>query len=197
MNIVPTSNTSSVTFGSVSGGSVPVTVSAGFHQRLDGSQVPYSGRTDTLSLPTRQQLSSLVRASNIVTATTVGSNILTAGESIAIIPGDPTFAGVFSVLTTGNPFTYAQNGANATASGTNYVSAGSVYYYTLAYGNSALQLQGPFGGDSWSNRSLVSGDGNTIIAVVVLNSSGGDNINSAAGATPPVNGSAVAVIRRL
>src|SRR5208282_860138 len=51
LNTAPTANTSTISFGGVSGGTIPVTVSAGFHQRVDGSVAVYSSRTDILTLP--------------------------------------------------------------------------------------------------------------------------------------------------
>jgi hypothetical protein len=73
-----------------------------------------------------------------------------------------------------------------------------VYYYTLAYGQNVLGLvTGNGATDSTSNRVGASIDGATIIAVVVTNSGGGDVVNSAAGASPLVTSSNVAIIRRL
>ena len=51
LNTAPTANTSTVSAGSVSGGTIPITISSGFHQRVDGSVLAYSSRTDVLTLP--------------------------------------------------------------------------------------------------------------------------------------------------
>jgi len=200
-NTSPTSNTSTISYGSVSGGTIPVTVSAGFFQRVDGTATPYASRTDTLALPTSIAISSLTRSGNIVTAVTTTPDGLSVNEGFSVSGApDPSFDGAFSVLTVSSPdtFTYFQGGPNAgpTAPGGS-ISVGGVYYYTISAGQSFLGLVSGVGADTWSERVGGSHDGTTIIAVVVLNSGGIDVLNSAAGATSPQNGVATAVIRRL
>ena len=196
----PSSNTSIVTFGSPSGGTVPVTVTAGFHQRVDGSSSAYSARTDTLALPASFAISSLARTSNIVTVITSSPTGLLVGEGFTITGAlDTSYDGTFVVETrvSATEFKFYQGGANSTSSGGD-VLVGGVYYYTLTYGQNALGLvTGNGATDTTSNRVAASNDGTTIIAVVVTNGSGGDPVNSAAGASPQQTGANVAVIRRL
>ena len=117
MSTGPSTNTSTVTFGSVSSGSIPVTISAGIFKQLDGTTVGYSAFNDTIGLP---------------------------------------------------------------GSGTDY------FYYFLNKGVTTLRRDGPYTSDAWQNRLNASRDGGTILAVVAVNSSGGDSVHSAAGGTDPV-----------
>ena len=200
LNTAPTSNTSFVDFTPPSGGTITATVTAGLHQRVDGSVVPYAARTDTLTLPTAYTISTIARSGGIVTVATSVATGLTVGDGFTITGvSDPSFDGTFVVLTiVGTTITYIQGGPNTgTISGSGHLSVGGVYYYTLSHGQSNLGLVGGFSSDTWSNRVQASFDQTTIIAVVVTNSAGGDTSNSAAGGTPPQQGSAVAVIRRL
>lgn len=199
LNTAPTSNTSTVLFGSPGGGTVSATVTAGFHQRVDNTSTPYAARTDTLSLPTSIPISSLTRSGNIVTAVTSSPDGLSVSDGFSVkSAGDPTFDGSFSVLTVSPPdtFTYFQGGPNASTSGGS-INVGGVYYYVLSHGQNVLGLVTGSGADTWSSRVAASNDGTTIIAVVVLNSGGGDVLNSAAGATAPQSNVAVPVVRRL
>lgn len=198
LNTAPTANTSFVDFEPPSGGSVVATVTSGLHQRVDGSIVPYSSRTDTLALPVAFTISSIARSGGIVTVVTSTPTGLAIGDGFTILNvSDPSYDGTFVVLTiTGSTITYIQGGPNNSSSG-GQLSFGGVYYYSLTYGQDTLGLVGGFSSDTWTNRVSASGDGTTIIGVVVTNSGGGDTINSAAGGTPPVTGSAVAIIRRL
>ena len=198
LNTAPTSNTSFVDFTPPSGGTITATVTAGLHQRVDGSVVPYAARTDTLTLPTAYTISSIGRSAGIVTVVTSVATGLTIGDGFTVTGvSDPSYDGTFVVLTiVGTTITYIQGGPTNTSSG-GHLSVGGVYYYTLSHGQSNLGLVGGFSSDTWSNRVQASFDQTTIIAVVVTNSAGGDTSNSAAGGTPPQQGSAVAVIRRL
>jgi hypothetical protein len=198
LNTAPTANTSFVDFGAPGGGTISATVTAGYHQRVDSSVVPYTARTDTLTLPTAYSISSIALSGGIVTVVTSSPTGLVAGNGFSATGvTDTSFDGTFAASTVvGTTITYVQGGPNASSGGGN-ISVGGVYYYNLAYGQSALGLVGGFSSDTWSNRVQASQDGTTIIAVVVTNSSGGDGTNSAGGATPPVTGSAVAVVRRL
>ena len=198
LNTAPTSNTSFITAGSPSGGNVAVTISSGTHDRVDGSSIPYSSRTDTLALPTQYAITHLQRTSGIVTAVTAVTP-LGVGDGFSVInSSDSSFDGTFSVLTGGGgSFTYAQGGPDTGAVTGGSISIGGVYYYTIDYGNDKLGLAGPFSSDTWGNRRVSSPDGTTIIGVVVLNGNGLDTTASAAGGTPPQSGTPVVVIRRL
>jgi hypothetical protein len=201
LNTSPTSNTSIVTASSPVGGTVNVNVSGGLHQLVDGSVVPYASRTDTLTLPTSWGILTLVRTGGVVTATTTSINSLSPGDSFAVLGAtDPSFDGNFvvvSIVTPGSVFTYSQPGGNATSATGGTISLGGVYYYVRNYGQNQLALVGGFSSDTWSNRRQASGDGSTIIGVVVINGSGLDTLNSAAGATAPQSGTNIPVIRRL
>ena len=124
----PAANTSLVSFGTPSAGTIPVTVSAGYFSRVDSSLQPYPARTDTLALP---------------------------------------------------------------SSGEYY------YFYTLSYGQTNLHISAPYTSDTQSNRVEISSDGQAIVAMVVLNGSGGDAANSAGGGTSAVAGSVVQLLHRL
>jgi hypothetical protein len=201
LNTTPTANTATLSQGSSSGGAIPITVSSGFHQRLDGSQVPFASRTDNLTLPLNYALSSLTRvgATGIVTGITSGANTIAVGNGIGIGGAIPiTWQGNFVVLTVSPPFTftYFQPGPNDSTSG-GEVSLLSTFYYTISKGQNQLGLVVSSGADTWSNRASASQDGSTIVAVVTLNYQSMDLINSAAGATAPQTGSSIPVVRRL
>jgi hypothetical protein len=196
LNTAPTANTATVS-GLTSGGSTTITVSSGFHQRVDGSQVPFAARSDTKTNPASFSITSLTRSGGIVTAVLGSSFTGGIGSQINVTgTNDPSFQGVFYVLTVvGSTITYAQNGPNAgTVGGT--ISLVITCYYTISRNQNQLNLV-EVGADTWSARVAASFDGTTIIAVVALNSSGLDPVNSAAGASPPVTGAAIPVIRRL
>ena len=196
----PASNSSIVVFGPPSGGTVTATVTAGLLQRVDGSVSPYSSRTDTLTLPTSYSIASLTRSGNTVTAVTSLPTGILVGEGFTVTgASDPTFDGTFMVATiiSSTSFTYYQGGVNASSSGGSLASGG-VFYYTLRYGQTSLGLVSSLGSvDTTSERVGSSRDGTVIIAVVALTASGGDVLNSAAGASPQQAGSTVAILRRL
>ena len=195
----PTTNTSIVIFGAASGGFVPVTITGGLHQFMDRSQQPYAAYNDSLPLPTVYSISgSLIRSGGVVNGATTGSNTLVPHDTVAVInSGDPSFDGQFVLATASSPnFSYNQSAPDATASGGS-ISFGSVYYYLRYIGQSILTRVGPFAIDSWNNRLPGSYDASTLIAVVVLNGSGGDNVNSAAGGTPPAQANGVRLFGRL
>lgn len=201
VNTAPTTNTSLVSFGAPSGGTVAVTISAGFHQKVDGSQVSYAGRTDVLSLPTPFTIVSIVRSGNEVTIQTSAANPFVAGETVAVTGvTDTSFNGSFTIdaIVDTTHFTYPQFAANATSSG-GTVSLGGVFYYYLKKDMNTLGLSNNvFGsGDNWQARLKASFDGQTIIAVVALGGGGGDLTNSAAGATDPVSSANVHIFGRL
>jgi hypothetical protein len=201
VSTAPTTNTSLVTFGAPSGGTVSVNVSGGQHQKVDGSQVAYASRTDILSLPAPFTIVSIARSGNEVTLQTSGANPYTSGETVAIVGvTDSSFDGSFTIDSITNPthFTYPQIAPDATSSG-GTVSSGGVFYYYLRRGSNTLGLaSNVFGsGDNWQARLKASFDGQTIIAVVRLGSGGGDNVNSAAGLTNPVPGANIHIFGRL
>jgi hypothetical protein len=205
--VAPTSNTSAVIPGTPSGGFVPVTITAGFHQFVDGHQEPYAAFNDSLTLPTSYAIASMTRTGGVVTGTTTGINVLGPGETVVISgASDPSFDGQqLLVAPTSTPtFTFNQSGPNATATG-GVVSLNGVYYYSRRVGQSVLFRTGPFASDSWTNRLSFAGgtnpslDGSTLIAVVVVNNNGVDTVNSGAGNTPPVSniGAGVRLFGRL
>lgn len=182
MNTAPTSNTSTI-----SAGGFTVTVSAGYHQYVDGSLVSYGMRSDTLAASGAVTIISLTRVSGIVTAVTSGPHGLVPSDVETTIGAlDPTFDGTFTVATTptSTSFTYAQSGIDASTTGGSFTT-GRVYYYYLRNGSKILSLSQPFGTDTQTNRVSVNQDGSVLIAVVAVNGAGIDLSLSAAGATPP------------
>lgn len=199
LNTAPTANTANISATTPSGGSIVVTVSAGYHQRVDGSQVPFSSRSDTLSVPSAFSYTSATRTSNNVVVVTPSPSGVVLGEALALGgAGDPTFDGFFVVskIDSTTQFEYVQNGPNGSTSGGGYTPI-NIYYYTIAVGQTTLGLMAATGADSWSNRVAASKDGTTIIAVAAIAVSGLDIVNSAAGNTPPQSGANIPVIRRI
>ncbi len=196
LNTAPTANTATLS-AITSGGSTEVTISGGFHQRVDGSQVPFASRTDTVTNPAFFTISSLTRSGGIVTAVLTSSFTGGVGSQIGVVAAaNSSWIGVFIVLTVaGSTITYAQLGPNDSESG-GIITILKTYYYTISRGQNTLGLMSA-GADTWSDRVPPSLDGTTIIGVVVVNSQGLDTINSAAGASPPQTGAAIPVIRRL
>jgi hypothetical protein len=198
----PTTNDSTVSFAAPVGGTVDVTVSGGHHFYVDGSQVSYTSRTDTLALPAPFTVVAVTRAGNSVTLQTSAPNPFIAGETIAVAGvSDASFDGAFAITAVTDPthFSYAQNAPGASSSG-GTVSLGGVFYYYLEQGSTVLGLtNNPFGsGDSQRNRLQSSVDGQVLIAVVALNSpAGGDMANSAAGGTAPVNNALIHILTRI
>lgn len=201
VSTAPTTNTSVVGFGAPVAGTVDVNISAGQHQKVDGSQVNYAGRTDTLSLPTPFTITAITRVGNEVTLETSAPNPFVSGETVAPIGvTDSSFDGSFTIdsIIDSTHFTYPQFAPDATSSG-GTVSLGGVFYYYLKKGTNTLGLaNNVFGsGDNWQARLKASFDGQTIIAVVALGGGGGDTTNSAAGATNPVAAANVHIFGRL
>lgn len=198
-NTAPTANTATVSAPPPSGGTVTVTVSSGLHQRVDGSNVPFMSRTDTYTLPATYAISSLVRTSNVVTATIAASPIVPGNYIDIPNAADATFDGNFVVLpgSTSTSLIYAQIGPNASVGGGGFVSLANVYYYTIAVGQNKLGVVESAGADTWSNRIPASVDGTTPVAIIVVNAVGMDLYNSAAGSSAPQSGATVPVIRRI
>lgn len=201
MSTAPTTNTSNVTFGAPGGGTVPVTISAGFYLRVDNSQVPYPAFNDTVSLPATFNLSTLVRTGGIVTATTTAANPFNAGDTVNIINAnalsDQSFVGSFVITTivSTTVFKYAQSAPNTSATG-GQVSIGSVFYYHLNVGQQTLQRSSA-SVDSWQARLNSSTDGQTLVAVAVVHGAGGIVNQSSAGATSPAATGGVRIFGRL
>lgn len=197
-NTTPTANTSIVTAGAPSGGSVTFTVSAGFHQRLDGTIVSYGTFTDTVALPSSQAITTLTRTSGVVTATGTFTG-LSAGQSIYELgASDPSFDGTFVLLSaSGTTLTWNQTGfANGTATG-GAASTGGVYLIYLKNPSETLAVSGPFPTDAQTNRLESNIDQQVLIAVVVINGGGLVTAQSAGGATPPALTNGNRILARL
>lgn len=198
MNVAPTTNTATVTGAAPVSGTVSFTVSAGNHQFVDGSIAPFGTFTGTVALPSSQAITSLTRTGGVVTATGTFTG-LTAGESIYIANvGDTSFDGTF-VLTSasGTTLVWPQpNNVNGTSTG-GTVSTGGVYYNLLTYPSQQLSLSGPFPADTQSSRLAANTDGQVLIAVTTVSSTGVVATQSAAGATPPATTLGNRVVSRL
>lgn len=198
LNTAPTANSSTVSADAPSGGSVTVTISAGTHLFVSGNQVTYAQRSDTLTLPTTFTITAISRAGGVVSATTSAASGLTTGDTISVTGvTDSTFDGTF-VLTggSGTLLTWAQAGATATSSG-GTAGTNSCYYYYLAVNTRTLALAGPFAADTQQFRTQVNIDGTVLISTVVLNGTGLDQTQSAAGATPPAATGNARILTRL
>lgn len=190
----PTTNNATI-----SGSGDTVTVSAGFHLKVSGNTVPFASRTDTVALPSSVAISTLVRTSSVVLATTTGPHGLVPGNVVNIEDAtDPTFDGQFVVATTPTPdtFTYAQIGPNASTTG-GTASEGAIFYYFLPINRQTLSMAGPFSTDSQENRLSINKDGTVLIAVASFGGGGFNADASAAGATPPPQNSGNHVLTRL
>lgn len=193
-NVAPTSNTSTI---SASG--FTVTVSAGSHQKVDGSLVSYALRSDTLSSSSPIGIISLTRTGGVVTAVVYSPSGLLPGDSVTIAGApDSSFNGTFVVATilSSTSFTYTQAGADATTSG-GTIATGAIFYYFLRTGSQTLSLSQKFDTDTQSNRIAANKDGSVLIAVVSVNGSGIDLTTSAAGATPPTANNGNHLLTRL
>lgn len=204
-NTSPTTNSSVVTATAPSGGNVTITVVAGFHQFVDGSIIPYGAFSDTVAVPVSQNITGLTRSGGVSTATGTFSG-LTAGESVYIQnASDPSFDGTFTLSTAGpTSFTFPQPGLpdQATPATGATVSTGGVYYFYLRYPSHTLAVDGGVSGggypsDTQQNRLNANRDGQVLIAVAVVNSSGLVVTQSAAGATPPATTLGNRIVSRL
>jgi hypothetical protein len=193
LNTAPTTNTSTIT-----GSGSTVSISSGQHLLVSGNVQAYASRTDTFSLPSSFTLSSISRSSSIVTAITSTATGYAPGSVInAGAVSDSSFDGSFVLVTAvGTTLTWAQVAPNASATG-GTVSEGSVYYYRLGRNQKTLSLIGPYSADSQQSRLQANTDGGVLIGVVVLNGSGVDLTQSAAGATPPPANGGVHIVTRL
>lgn len=188
MNTTPTANTSTLSADPPSGGSVAVTISAGYHVFPSGKTVSYGSRTDTLRLPVTFSISSISRSGNIVTCVTGSATGFLVGQQVYVTGvGDTSYNGTFVLLSVaGTTLTWAQVGGDSSSSG-GTISENGCYYYYIGVNSNMLALGGPFSSDTQANRTAVNKDGFVLIAVLVLNSSGFDFTQSAAGATPPAS----------
>jgi hypothetical protein len=197
-NTAPTTNTTTVIGGAPSGGTVSITIPAGFHKLVDGSIIPFGTFTDTVALPSSQSISSLTRSSGVVTASGTFSG-LSAGEPI-YTDGvtDSSFDGTFTLTSaTGTTLTWNQpNQVDASSTG-GTVSTGGVYYFFLKNPSQQLAVSGPFPADTQENRLAANADGQVLIAVAVVNSSGVVDDESAAGATLPSSTNGNRIVSRL
>jgi hypothetical protein len=193
LNVSPTTNTATI-----SGGGGTVTVSSGFHLLVSGNVQPFASRTDTLTLPSSVAITSLLRSSSIVTATTTSATGYLPG-SVVNVSGvaDSSFNGSFVLISAvGTTLTWRQVSPNATTTG-GTVSESGVYYYRLPTGARTLALYGPYSSDSQQNRLQTNADGGVLIAVAVFTGGGLDLTQSAAGATPPPANNGAHVLTRL
>jgi hypothetical protein len=202
MNTAPTCNSSTISAAAPSGGSVVVTVSAGFHFYVDNNKItPYAQRMDTLALPNNITITSAVRTSNVVTLTlsSAPSPPINVGDGFAVSGvTDTTFDGSFIAITgtSGSTLVYSQTGINATSS-SGSVSVASCYYYYLQGNSQTLALSPPFPADTQQNRLSINVDQSVLIAVAVLDGGGLVLTQSAAGATPPIQTANSRLLTRL
>lgn len=189
-NTSPTTSDSTITGTAPSGGTVTITIPAGNHFRVDGSQTYFNALTLTVPTPTSSNIGTIARASGVVTANPpfLGSFSFVAGEPIFISGvGDSSFDGSFILVTANSgTITWAQpNFADGSSSGGSVTSSGCYYFY-LQTPSHTLAVSGPFSADSQENRLNANQDGQTLICVAVVNSSGLVTEQSAGGATIPV-----------
>jgi len=74
-NTTPTTNSTVVTASAPSGGSVTITIPAGFHQFPDGSIIPFGTFADTVAVPTSQTITSATRTAGVATAIAVRGSL--------------------------------------------------------------------------------------------------------------------------
>lgn len=186
-NTAPTTNTTTVEATSV-GSVIEIVIPAGYHLRVDGSSAAFGTFTATVPAPTAQTIVTASRTGGVSTLNGTFSGLL-GGESINVTGvSDPTFDGTFVLLSaTGSVVTYAQpTQANTTLPATGgTIGTLGCYYFYLKYPSQQLAISGPFSDDSQQNRLASNVDGQVLIAVVVVNSDGIVQEQSAAGATPP------------
>lgn len=197
-NTTPTCNTSIISATAPSGGSIDITITAGFHKFPDGSIITYGQFTDTVSVSPAQAITSLARVSGLVTATGTFSG-LTAGESINESGAvDSSFDGTFVLLSaSGTTLTWSQTGLpDATTTGGSASTLG-VYHFYLKNPSHQLAVSGPFPIDSQENRLDANVDQQVLICVATVDGGGLVLEQSAAGATPPAQTGNSRLINRL
>jgi len=191
-NTAPAANSSNVTFGSPSGGFVPVTISSGLFTRADGTTIPYPQFNDSVPTPAIFNINTISRTSGLVTGNTTGVNTLQAGNTVVVAGvGNTSYNGQFVLTfvgTGGSPpgpvFQFSQAGADSSSSG-GTISLYGIYYYCLKPSILQLYRVGPYAVDTVANRINAQKDGSGIIAIVSVTGAGGDPTNTAAGATSP------------
>jgi len=194
-NTAPTTNTTTVQAGAAGGGVVSFTIPAGYHLRVDGSQAPFNTFTATVPIPTSQAIVSINRnAAGVVTATgtfvglTAGQSVLIAGVGGGAGSG-PSYSGTF-ILSSATSTTLIWNqfgqAPDPVGNSGGTVTSSGVFYVYLKYPSQNLAISGPFDSDSQQHRLEANIDGQVMIAVVVVDSSGVVSTQSAAGATIPI-----------
>lgn len=197
-NTSPTCNTSDVSATAPSGGSVTVTVTAGYHKFPDGTIIPYGTFSDTIPVASTQSITSMTRVSGVVTASGTFTG-LSAGDSVYVTgASDSTFNGTWMLVTaSGSTLTWSQlHQPNSTATG-GTVSTGGVYHFYLKNPSHQLAVAGPFGVDTQENRLSANIDQQVLIAVVTIDGAGLVANQSAAGGTPPAATSNFRLISRM
>lgn len=189
-NVAPTTSDSTITSTTPSGGTVTITVPAGNLFYVDGSQTYYNTFTLTVPTPSSTNLGSISRAAGVVTATPafLGSFSLVAGEPVFISGvSDISFNGSFILVTANSgTITWDQpNFADGSSSGGSVTSSGCYYLY-LENPSHTLAVSGPFASDSQQNRLAANNDGQVLVVVAVINSTGLVAAQSAGGATIPI-----------
>lgn len=170
-----------------SGGFEDVTIPPTIFTFADQSSVQVEGRMDTLSLATTYTITSISAVGGVVTVTVASATGLTAGELMTIADVTPAgFNGaVYITNSSGGGATLQYNADVGTETGSGgQVQLANVYYYAVQKRSSLLFLFGPYNGDTAQNRLQVNYDGHQIVAVVVLNGSGGQLDQSGGGGSP-------------
>lgn len=181
----PNANTADVNFVN-GGGTTQITVNATVVGLADGTNIAIAGRTDTVTNPTSIGIVSITgtgASATVVTGTAhgliAGEIVYIAGNSAAIYNATWQVSGV----TPPNTFTIQGSfGITPGLGGT--ASLGGVYYYVAQKKKLTLTLVGPFDADTPQNRLLANLDGSQIVAVAVVNGSGGVPSQSGGGGTP-------------
>lgn len=140
----------------------------------------------------REQSSSFLNDITNTAPTANNSTILAGSASGGFIPVTVT-AGTFSRVD-GSQVSYPALSVSLPLP----TSGESVYYVYIQRRASVLFVNlTAYTSDTWQNRLASSGDGNTLVAVITLTTSGLDTVNSAGGGTSPVSGAKVRQFARL
>ena len=144
-----------------------------------GSKTALKSYRQLNSKQQREQYSDFLEACMSTAPTTNSSSISATGPvggsaTVTISAGSHQF-----VSGNQNPYTQRSDTIAVPGSGQN------VYYYSLTTGSQTLALSGPFPQDTQQARLSVNQDGQVLIAVAAINSSGLISQQSAAGSTPP------------
>ena len=144
-----------------------------------GSKTALKSYRQLNSKQQREQYSDFLEACMSTAPTTNSSSISATGPvggstTVTISAGSHQFV-------SGNQNPYMQRSDTIAVPG----SGQNVYYYSLTTGSQTLALSGPFPQDTQQARLSVNQDGQVLIAVAAINSSGLISQQSAAGSTPP------------